>query len=207
VSAVPYELLMSIQEGSMAYSHRGLPLWKNPFDLAIYPLLLDRLRPRTLIEIGSGAGGSAVWFADQARVRGLDLRVLSVDMAVPEGVTDPAVTFIEGDAADLSAALPAKRMEALARPLMVVEDSSHLAPTTTAVLDFFDRWMRPGEYVVIEDGILTNMRVADLYEGGPGRAIHEFLARAGDRYEVDRALCDYFGANVTWNVDGFLRRR
>src|SRR6266487_1764944 len=29
-------------------------------------LLLDRTRPRTLIEIGSFAGGSAIWFADQA---------------------------------------------------------------------------------------------------------------------------------------------
>src|SRR5258708_34070910 len=50
------------------------------------------------------------------------------------------------------------------------------------------------------------MRVAGLYEGGPLRAIHDFLARTGGRYEGDRGLCDYFGRNVTWNVDGYLRR-
>jgi cephalosporin hydroxylase len=50
------------------------------------------------------------------------------------------------------------------------------------------------------------MRVADSYDGGPLRAIHEFLARTAPRYEIDRSLCDYFGPNVTWNVDGYLRR-
>lgn len=199
---LPYELLMKIQQGAMAYRYRGLPLLKNPFDLAIYPLLLARLQPRTLIEIGAHAGGSAVWFADQAP----DMRVYSIDLHVPQGVTHPSVTFLEGDAHDLGTPLPAALMEAIERPLLVVEDSSHLAGTTAAVLDFFNRWLRPGEYIVIEDGILTAMRVADAYDGGPLRAIHEFLARTNGHYEIDRSLCDTFGTNVTWNVDGYLRR-
>jgi cephalosporin hydroxylase len=204
VSGLPYEQLMAIQAGSMSYRHRGLSMYKNPFDLALYPILLDRLRPRTLIEIGSGAGGSALWFADQARIAGLDLRVVSVDLRPPTGVEHPAVEFLEGDARALEAVL---RPGELARPLLVVEDASHQAGTTAAVLDFFDRWLEPGEYIVVEDGILTAMRVPELYDGGPLRAIHEFLAREGDRYEIDRSLCDYFGANMTWNVDGYLRRR
>jgi cephalosporin hydroxylase len=52
----------------------------------------------------------------------------------------------------------------------------------------------------------SRTRVADLYDGGPLRAIHEFLARTNGRYEIDRTLCDTFGTNVTWNVDGYLRR-
>ena len=66
--------------------------------------------------------------------------------------------------------------------------------------------MRAGESIVIEDGILTDMRVADQYGGGPLHAIHEFLAKHRGAYEIDRALCDTFGRNVTWNVDGYLRR-
>jgi len=97
-------------------------------------------------------------------------------------------------------------MNAVTRPLMVVEDSSHLSGTTASVLEFFDPWLRSGEYIVIEDGILSDMRVGDLYDGGPLRAIEQFLAKRGDRYEIDRGLCDYFGRNVTWNVNGYLRR-
>jgi cephalosporin hydroxylase len=200
VSEIPYELLMKIQQGTMAYRYRGVPMLKNPFDLALYPLLLERAQPQTLIEIGSHAGGSALWFADQRP----GMRVVSIDLQPPDGVSHPSVEFLRGDARQLGDVLI--DMESLARPLLVIEDSSHMAATTAAVLDFFDRWMRPGEYLVVEDGILTDMRVGDAYGGGPLRAIHEFLARTHGRYEIDRTFCDYYGRNVTWNVDGYLRR-
>ena len=199
---IPYELLMKIQQGTMAYRYRGVPMLKNPFDLAIYPLLLEQAAPRTLIEIGSHLGGSALWFADQRP----GMRVLSVDIEPPSGVEDPRVTFLRGDARALHEVLTDNVMQSVERPLIVVEDSNHVAGTTAGVLDFFDRWLQRGEFIVIEDGILTAMRVAESYDGGPLRAIHEFLQRTNGRYEIDRSLCDYFGHNVTWNVDGYLRR-
>src|SRR5204862_8154047 len=129
-SDINYELLMKIQQGAMAYQYRGLPLLKDPFDLALYMLLLERTRPRTLIEIGSFGGGSAIWFADQARVRELALDVLSIDLNVPvPPLVSPAVTFLEGDACELGKVLPTLLLETLARPLLVVEDSSHLVGT------------------------------------------------------------------------------
>lgn len=205
-SDIGYDLLMKIQRGTMAYRYRGVPLLKNPFDLALYTMLLEAARPRTLVEIGSYKGGSAMWFADQAGLLGLGLRVVSVDLETPTCAAGPSVSFLRGDAEDLAAVLTPPLMESLQRPLMVVEDSSHMAGTTAAVLDFFDPWMRAGEYVVVEDGILSDMRVAEMYDGGPLRAIEGFLARSAGRYAVDRSLCDYFGRNVTWNVDGYLRR-
>lgn len=205
-SDIGYDLLMKIQEGTMAYTYRGFPLLKNPFDLAIYPMLLARARPRTLVEVGSYMGGSAVWFADQAGLLGLGTQVISVDLEVPPAASHPSVRFLRGDARSLGEVLQPAVLSALPRPLMVIEDSSHLSGTTAAVLEFFDPWLRPGEYIVIEDGILSDMRVAELYDGGPLRAVEEFLAKCAGRYEVDRGLCDYFGRNVTWNVDGYLRR-
>ena len=205
-SDIGYELLMKIQQGTMAYRYQGLALQKNPFDLALYSLLLDRSKPRTLIEIGSYQGGSAIWFADQAGLLGLGLEVLSIDLEVPAAAARPSVTFLRGDARELGAVLPPSRMSTLLRPLMVVEDSSHMAATTAAVLEFFDPWLRSGEYIVIEDGIVSDMRIANLYDGGPLRAIDEFLEKSAGRYEIDRGLCDYFGRNVTWNVNGYLRR-
>jgi cephalosporin hydroxylase len=37
---------------------RGIPNIKGPFDLALHPLLAWKLKPRTVIEIGSFQGGS-----------------------------------------------------------------------------------------------------------------------------------------------------
>ena len=202
MSDIPYELLMKIQHGTMNTRYRGLPMLKNPFDLALYTMLLERVQPATLIEIGTNAGGSALWFADQRS----GMRVLSIDLEPPESVSHPSVRFLRGDARRLGDVLTPEVMRSLARPLLVVEDASHFAATTAAVLDFFDGWLHPGEYIVVEDGILTAMRAAEAYDGGPLRAIHEFLARSGGRYEIDGTLCHYYGRNVTWNVDGYLRR-
>jgi cephalosporin hydroxylase len=202
VTDIPYELLMKIQHGTMNYRYRGAPMLKNPFDLALYPLLLERVQPATLIEIGTHAGGSALWFADHRP----GMRVCSIDLETPQNVSHPFVQFLRGDGQRLADVLTVEVMQSLPRPLLIVEDSSHFAGTTAAVLDFFDRWLHPGEYIVIEDGILTAMRASERYDGGPLRAIHEFLARSGGRYEIDRELCDYYGRNVTWNVDGYLRR-
>jgi cephalosporin hydroxylase len=158
-SEIPYELLMKIQEGTLAYTYRGVPMLKNPFDLALYPLLLDSLRPRTLIEIGANAGGSAMWFADQARLRGLDMRVVSVDLTPPE-IDYPNVAFLPGDARALD--LP---VNSFARPLLVVEDSDQLYATVRAVLAYFDRWFAPGDWIVIEDGIVGDVRIAEQFDG------------------------------------------
>ena len=205
-SDIPYPLLMSIQKATMAHRYRGVAMLKNPFDLALYPLLLAQARPRTLIEIGSHQGGSALWFADTAAALGFPMHVHSIDLAEVDGVHHPEVTFLRGDARDLRTVLGDDRVAALPRPLLVVEDSDHRFATCLAVLAFFDRWLRPGEYIVVEDGILSDMQVAELYDGGPLRAIEQFLAATGGRYVVDREFCDYFGRNVTWNVDGYLRR-
>src|SRR4051794_11321011 len=123
---------MKIQTGAMAYAHHGVPLLKNPFDLALYPMLLDRVKPRTLIEIGSHRGGSALWFAD----RRADMCVWSIDVSPPTDVAHPAVRFLKGDARRLEDVLTPEMMQRIDRPLLVVEDSSHLAGTTAAVLDF-----------------------------------------------------------------------
>jgi cephalosporin hydroxylase len=119
----------------------------------------------------------------------------------------PDVIFHQGDANLLERSLSQDFMRSLARPLLVIEDSSHEMATTLAVLNFFHNWLVPGEYIIIEDGIITDMGDAAMYGGGPRAAVEHFLGRYASEYEVDSRYCDWFGENVTWNVNGFLRRR
>jgi cephalosporin hydroxylase len=206
-SEIPYTLLMKIQAGTMAYRYKGVPTLKNPFDLALYTSLLWSLKPRTIIEIGSYAGGSALWFADQLTLLGIDGHVYSADIARVDSLCDPRVTFLEGDGRRPSDSFPAEMIDMLPRPLLVIEDADHSYDTSRSVLNHFAPLMRTNEYILIEDGILSDMGVADQYDGGPGRAITEFLqSPAGRQWQVERTYCDYFGRNVTWNVDGYLKR-
>ena len=205
-SDIPYDLLMKIQAGTMAYVYKGLPTLKNPFDLALYPLLFQRLRPRSVIEIGANAGGGAVWMADMLAMLEADAHVHSMDIKPVEGVVHERVTFYTGDAREPAATFAAAFVANLPRPLLVVEDADHHYLTTSAVLAHFAPLLHKGEYIIIEDGILGDMRVAADYGGGPKRAIDEFLAAHRRSFAIDRFYCDYFGRNVTWNIDGYLRK-
>lgn len=205
---LPRPFLQGIQRGTMRYSYRDVPTYKNPFDLALYQLLLWEQKPRTLIEVGSKFGGSALWFSDVTRSFGIECAIHSIDVE-PPAMEIPGVVFYRGDGRNLAATLSADFLAAMPRPLMVIEDADHRPETTLAVLRFFDRWLRAGEYIVVEDGIIDDLLTeqdAVPFGGGPRHGIGEFLRERGDDYEVDGRLCDFFGKNMTWNVNGYLRR-
>src|SRR5262249_59965526 len=66
------------QGAGTAFRWRGIPCFKTTYDIAIYAMLIDELRPRTIIELGSGAGGSALLFADLCTSAGLTTQVISI---------------------------------------------------------------------------------------------------------------------------------
>jgi cephalosporin hydroxylase len=59
--------------------------------------------------------------------------------------------------------------------------------------------------LIVEDGIVSELGVAHSFNGGPLRAIREFLKSTSD-FVVDRHWCDFYGRNATWNVNGYLKR-
>ena len=84
---------------------RGLPLWKDCFDLIIAQHLLWEVKPQTVIEIGAYKGASALWTADMMKMFGLKSRILSMDIDLslldPVARECPDVTFIQGDSNEI----------------------------------------------------------------------------------------------------------
>lgn len=199
-------LLESIQGGTLNYTYKGIPTLKNPFDWALYPMLLWKARPQTIIEIGSNRGGSALWLADLMRALELPAQIHSIDLNPVTNLVVPGVTFHRGNATELGKDLSPEFMSGLPRPLMVIEDSDHQKDTVLAVLRFFHQWLRPGEYIIIEDGIVTELGLAGEFGGGPQAALTAFLDEHASEYEIDARYCDFFGKNVTYAVNGYLRR-
>lgn len=137
-----------------------------------------------------------------------DPAVLSVDIEPFGHFTDPRITFLQGDAKRLDKVLPPDLLQRCARPFLVIEDSSHHYPETMAVLEYFHAHLQQGDYIVVEDGIVSQLSGAHYrqYQDGPNRGIADFLARHEEAYAIDTALCDQFGHNVTYNPNGWLRR-
>lgn len=198
--------LLSIQDAIGNYTYRGISMVKNPFDFALYPKLLWELQPLTIIEIGSSAGGSAVWFGDMFNTFRIDGHVYSIDIIKVESLAHSRVTFMEGDARNLKGVFTDTFLKELPRPLLVVEDADHAYETSYPVLEFFHRHLVSGEYIVIEDGINSDLYGDSPGSSGPHRAIRDFLENHKGEYEMDAAYCDFFGYNFTWCSNGFLKR-
>jgi cephalosporin hydroxylase len=199
--------LRRIQRGTMHHYWRGVMCNKNPFDLALYARLIDELKPATIVEIGYKFGGSALWFADQAQAMGLDTRLYCVDVEQREEVEDdPRITFVHGDGRNLGATLTKEILDDLPHPWLVVEDADHHYLTTLGVLEYFAPHMVEGDYMAVEDGVCDTFDNQDKYDGGPNLALDEFGAAHPEIYELDEEYADYFGNNVTWCTNGWLRR-
>ncbi len=205
-TTIPHELMMSIQNATHNYSYRGVPLIKNPFDFALYPLLIWNLKPRTIIEIGSKSGGSALWFGDLLENFGIDGQVYSVDIVKVIKVSHPRVTFLEGDGESLHETLSAEFLNSLPRPFLVIEDAAHTYEISKAVLDFFHPYLEKDEYIIVEDGIISDIVNDPSYSSGPHQALKAFLVEHRNEYEIDGDYCDFFGYNVTWGTNGFLKK-
>jgi cephalosporin hydroxylase len=206
---IPADFLNQIQNALYRTRYRGVGFLKNPFDLMLYMELIYRLSPGTIIEIGTYVGGSALWYADQMTAHQLTPNVVSIDRDPQVGFTDSRITFLKGDVFDLGATLSAERLAKLSRPWLVIEDSAHTEETCAAALAFFDTHLQSGDYIVIEDGHVADLPpdVYGRYENGPNRAVAAFLKERGGDYEVDVSLCDFFGENVTFCPNAWLRRR
>jgi cephalosporin hydroxylase len=154
-------------------------------------MLLWELRPRSVIELGSGTGSSAVWLADLMETFDIDGRVLSLDLKPPKMRHD-RVRFLAGDCTRIEVALPAEVLSPLPRPWLVIEDA-HV--NVSGVLAHFHGWLQAGDYLIVEDSLSKRQEI--------GRFVDDFP----DLYEVDTRYTDFFGRNVTCAVDSIFVRR
>jgi cephalosporin hydroxylase len=164
---------------------RGVPCFKTSYDIAIYAMLIDELQPRTIIELGSGAGGSALLFADLCTSVGLTTRVISID-EVAGKIVDSRIDFIRSDCADwLEAAAKSKRD--FRRPCLLVED---FHDDLVKFFEHIDLILDVGDYLVIEDSFPKQNRISEVV--------------ADRSYLIDSKYTDFFGINCTSAVNSIF---
>jgi cephalosporin hydroxylase len=202
-------------------SYAGVPLSKFPEDLRTYEHLLWSDRADTVIEIGTQAGGSALWFRDRLRTFAAygrlarAPRVISVDATQADARAqldrcDPSwresITLVEGDVRD---AVTVEQVAALVAPgarCFVVEDSAHEYDTTIAALRGFARFVPEQGFFVVEDGCVDvePLRLNADWPRGVLPAVHDWLATPEGRdFRVRRDL-ELYG--VSCHPEGFLQR-
>jgi cephalosporin hydroxylase len=184
------DVLLTCQGAPSLMRWRGIPLMKNVFDFAMYPALIAELRPRTIFEIGSGLGASAIWFADNLQLCGIEGRVHSVDR-VKVGMEHPCVGYYQGDCSYPERLFDPNLLRSEPHPWLVVEDAHH---NVGAVLEHFHKYLSPGDYMVVEDSDIKRDTLRPFVAAHPGA------------YLVDTRFTDNFGRNATCAADSIFVR-
>lgn len=194
--------MKSIYKGHFGVTYREVPALRCPFDFVIYQMIVSKIRPDLIIEIGTYNGGSALYLADlmnnigHGLVHTIDIKNHAKDLVQEH----PRIrVFTEGwEKYDIK--------EAATFPVvLVIEDGTHVYEDTLGALKKFAPLVTLGSYLIVEDGIVDELGMGKEFHGGPLKAIREFLKTNLD-FEIDRHWCDFFGKNVTFNVNGYLKK-
>jgi cephalosporin hydroxylase len=196
--------VQTVYEGHHKVTYRGVKAIKCPFDYVLYQMLIWELQPDLIIEIGTNKGGSALYLADTLALTGKgEVHTIDIEKDQASELTrsHPRIKlFTDGyQGYDLNLAKGYQT-------ILVIEDGSHSYTDTLATIKKFAPVVTPGSYLIVEDGIINELGMKKHFDGGPLRAIDEFLP-SHPEFSIDRKWCDMFGTNATFNVSGFLKKQ
>jgi cephalosporin hydroxylase len=192
----------SINKGHHQVTYRGVKAIRCPFDYVMYQMIIAEVQPDLIIEIGTRKGGGAYYMADlldsigKGIVHTIDI-MDDVDAIVKKH--NRITFFTEGWLGyDLELTKEFDK-------ILIIEDASHMYEDTMGVLNKFHPIVSKDSYLIVEDGIINELGLEKKYNGGPLRAIREFMPQ-NPEYIIDRKWCNMFGKNATFNVNGFLKK-
>jgi cephalosporin hydroxylase len=180
----------------------GYEVLKCPLDLWEYQELLVRTRPDVVIETGTFAGGSALFFAMILDGIGRG-RVITIDVeSKPDRPEHPRIAYIIGSSIDRPVLAEVRRMVGNERA-MVILDSDHRAEHVYQEILAYSPLVQVGDYLVVEDTNVNGHPTWAEFGPGPMEAVQKFLSENDDFIIDDR--CERF--LMTLSPRGYLRRR
>lgn len=192
--------LNGLETGHQKIKYKGVPCIKCPFDYVIYQMILNEIKPDLLIEIGTNHGGSALYMADIMDTIGKgEIHTIDIDdRSYPEAKAHPRINFFHNGWENYNLELTQKF-----ETIMVIEDASHEYKNTLMAIQYFAPVVSKGSYLIVEDGIIDALGWTSEYNGGPVKAIKEFLPKHPE-FEIDFKWINMFGEDATFNTMGYL---
>ena len=166
-------------------------------------MIINEVKPDLIIEIGTNHGASSLYMADMLDLLGngmihtMDIMEYPMDPLI---VNHPRIKRFLGGFIDYDL----KNAEGY-NNILVIDDGSHLYSHVKMAMDKFKDLVSVNSYFIIEDGALNHIGLEKDYDGGPLRAIGEFLPD-NLNFQIDRKWCDFFGKNATFNPNGYIKR-
>jgi cephalosporin hydroxylase len=179
--------------------YRGVPTWKNVFDLWVIQEIIHDTQPEIVVEIGCKFGGTTLWLSDMMKTVASG-SVISVDLNRPRIDFPENVQFIEGDSIAPRTVAHVASLRGGQRT-MLLADGNHAADHVFQELVRYGPMVAPGCYFVVEDGIVDVMDWPQ-YQPGPLVAVQRFLGQ-NSSFVMDERREKFV---LTYAPGGFLKR-
>ena len=106
---------------------KGLTLMKDPMTLSVYMMIIQELKPKTILEFGTYDGGSALWMEDILKSLSLDCKIHTFDIN-PNRVklpVDSKIKYHELDNNQINEFIDKSKelFENMESPILIIEDS------------------------------------------------------------------------------------
>jgi len=183
----------------------GVRTMRSPMDSWVYQQIIWETKPDVLVEIGQKWGGSALMFSHIFKNAGLNTRIIGVDhnhKSLDKRVRDiPNSTFIEGDATESFEKV--KKLITDGEKVMVMDDSAHTYAVTLSILNTYYKLVTPGQYFIVEDGIMNH----GLKKTDPNFNVYQACVDFTENHPefiIDRERELFI---LTYNPKGYLRRK
>ena len=182
----------------------GKPIWQNLLDLWTIQETIYEIRPAVLLECGTNRGGSSYFFASLFDLMNHG-QVVTIDVEKLHDLSHPRVTYLLGSSlAPEIMEQVASMVAATSGPIMVLLDSDHNELHVRNEIEAYHRFVTPGSFLLVQDGVIDTLPVFAAGRPGPLPAIEAFL-KAHPEFEVDTERCSRF--LITHSPKGWLRRR
>lgn len=195
--------LKSIFKGHHHVTYKDVTAIKCPFDYTLYQMIIWEIKPDLVIEIGTNKGGSSLYIADLLELNKKG-EIHTID--IPENNENELlhqherIKIFKDGFENYNTSSMSKY-----KTILVIDDGSHQYEDNLKALNKFSQYVSKNSYFIIEDGIVNKMGIQGAFNGGPQKAIKEFL-KDNNNFIIDRKWCDFFGQNVTFNINGYLKR-
>ncbi len=177
---------------------KGLTLMKDPMTLSVYMMILQELKPKTILEFGTFDGGSALWMEDLINSLQFECDIHTFDIN-QERIKLPSYSKVKSHKLDNNKIKEfviqrSVLFENMKSPILMIEDSHENA---VEVIKSIDPFLKSGDYLIVEDTLdQKKYQETILSENG----INDM------NYVVDTFFCDFWGVNNSWNINSIFRK-
>lgn len=190
--------------GGDGINWKGHELLKNPCDLWVYIELIQKIKPKYIIETGTHFGASALYFSDMVKMLGIDTTIITIDINPKLNFDTKAAKIIplRGISTSISIVNEVSNIIKPEDTVLVMLDSDHSKENVLNEINAYWKFVSLNSYLIVEDTIVNGHPTNLAHGPGPFEAAQEFLL-SNNNFEVDLDCQKFL---LTYNNRGFLKR-